>query len=428
MPGFRGTRRAGVRRIAAAAVPQTGRRGQTLVAENSEWPFIGVVTEGIVVRAKGHEIDRERILYEIFPHELFGVAEYFDRGLSNARIVVFSKTARIVKLPWDVVADVASRYPQLMTALGVVIAQRLASNERHVTVQGALPILARIARVLVPYAMPDRGLVPAAASLSTVTQSQIAAAAGTVKEVAARAIAELESRNVLRRERGTHPLSRSPSTPGVHPRAFVTPWTGVVAERFALLLGLSLFFGFAFEEFYSSETMPAAGRRTHVPAVGPRRWHTVRDRAAHGAAFIAGLLVSVRGLTRTCGPSMQRRAQRGAASSSRPVTCSPTCSAGGVDAGAVGPRGARGGRRAPVGFKRTLHELGATRSAGEDCNGRQVPDFGRHRAAAARRRTADSVHADYAVRRVAGRRRRLDDLVCELPAATLRVYPSTSSS
>ena len=155
-----------------------------------------------MVRAKGHDIDRERILYEIFPHELFGVAEYFDRGLSNARIVVFSKTARIVKLPWDVVGDVASRYPQLTTALGVVIAQRLRQMNDTITVQGALPILARIARVLVPYAMPERGLVPAAASLATVTQSQIAAAAGTVKEVAARAIAELESRNVLRRERG----------------------------------------------------------------------------------------------------------------------------------------------------------------------------------------------------------------------------------
>jgi CRP-like cAMP-binding protein len=188
--------------LAAAAIPQSGRRGQTLVAENSESPFIGVVTEGIVVRAKGHEIDRERILYEIFPHELFGVAEYFDRGLSNARIVVFSKTARIVKLPWDVVGDVASRYPQLTTALGVVIAQRLRQMNDTITVQGALPILARIARVLVPYAMPERGLVPAAASLATVTQSQIAAAAGTVKEVAARAIAELESRTVLRRERG----------------------------------------------------------------------------------------------------------------------------------------------------------------------------------------------------------------------------------
>lgn len=199
---FRGLDEAMFNELSAAAIPQNGRRGQTLVAENSEWPFIGVVTEGIVVRAKGHETDRERILYEILPLELFGVAEYFDRGLSNARIVVFSKTAQIVKLPWSVVADVASRYPQLTNALGVVIAQRLRQMNDTLTAQGSLPILARIARVLVPYSMPERGLVAANAALATVTQSQIAAAAGTVKEVAARAIAELESRTILRREHG----------------------------------------------------------------------------------------------------------------------------------------------------------------------------------------------------------------------------------
>ena len=78
--------------MAAAAVWQTGRRGQSLVAENVDWAFIGMVTEGIVARANGGGRDRERILYEIFPYELFGVAEYFDRGLKMARIAVFSKT------------------------------------------------------------------------------------------------------------------------------------------------------------------------------------------------------------------------------------------------------------------------------------------------------------------------------------------------
>jgi CRP-like cAMP-binding protein len=201
-PAFHGLGVEVLEELTASAIPQTGRRGQALVAENSSWPFIGVVTEGIVVRAKGHDVDRERILYEIFPHEVFGVAEYFDRGLSNARIVAFSKTARIIKLPWDLVEEAAFRHPQLTTALGVVIAQRLREVNDTITAQGALPILARIARVLLPYAMPERGLVPASPSLSTITQSQIAAAAGTVKEVAARAIAELEARSALQRERG----------------------------------------------------------------------------------------------------------------------------------------------------------------------------------------------------------------------------------
>ncbi len=194
---------AGVREeLAAAAIWQTGRRGQTLVAENVDWTFIGMVTEGIVARANGGGRERERILYEIFPYELFGVAEYFDRGLKMARIAVFSKSARILKVPWEAVARVAGRYPELTNALGIVMAQRLRLLADALSVQGSLPILGRIARVLLPYAMPERGLVPASASLSAVTQSQIAASGGTVKEVAARAIAELESRKALRREHG----------------------------------------------------------------------------------------------------------------------------------------------------------------------------------------------------------------------------------
>jgi uncharacterized protein (DUF2249 family) len=188
--------------LAASALWQTGRRGQTLVAENVDWPFMGMVTEGIVARANGGGRERERILYETFPNELFGVAEYFDRGLKMARIAVFSKTAHVLKLPWDVVSRVAARYPELTNALGIVMAQRVRLLADALSVQGSLPILGRIARVLLPYAMPERGLVQASASLSTITQSQIAAAGGTVKEVAARAIAELESRNALRREHG----------------------------------------------------------------------------------------------------------------------------------------------------------------------------------------------------------------------------------
>ena len=188
--------------LAAAAVWQTGRRGQTLVADDSDWPFIGMVTEGIVARANGGGRERERILYEIFPYELFGVAEYFDRGFKMARISVFSKAAHVLKLPWDVVSRIAARNPELTTGLGIVLAQRVRLLADALAVQGSLPILGRIARVLLPYAMPERGMVPAAASLSTITQSQIAAAGGTVKEVAARAIAELEFRKALRREHG----------------------------------------------------------------------------------------------------------------------------------------------------------------------------------------------------------------------------------
>lgn len=185
-----------------AAILQTGRRGEVIVDENEHWPYVGMVIEGMVARAKGGEDLRERILYAIFPNELFGVAEYFDRGLENARIVAFSKTARIVKLPWKLLDDIAERHPELTRALGVILAQRLRHVNDTLSEQGSQPIIARIAGVLLSYAVPERGLAPAVASLASITQSQIAAAAGTVKEVAARAIAELELRGALKRERG----------------------------------------------------------------------------------------------------------------------------------------------------------------------------------------------------------------------------------
>jgi CRP-like cAMP-binding protein len=188
--------------LAAAAVEQVGRRGETLVAENEEWPYVGMVVDGIIARAKGAQNERQRILYEIFPYEVFGVAEYFDRGLTNARTMVFSKTAIVLKFPWDAVREIAVRHPQLTNELGVVIAQRLRLVNDNLSAQASQPIIARIAHVLLPYAMPERGLTEAAGALAAVTQSQIAASAGTVKEVAARAIAELESRGALRRERG----------------------------------------------------------------------------------------------------------------------------------------------------------------------------------------------------------------------------------
>ncbi len=84
-----------------------------------------MVTEGIVARANGGGRERERILYEIFPYELFGVAEYFDRGLKMARISVFSKSTHILKMPWEVCRAIAARYPELTNALGIVMAQRV---------------------------------------------------------------------------------------------------------------------------------------------------------------------------------------------------------------------------------------------------------------------------------------------------------------
>jgi len=65
----------------------------------------------------------------------------------------------------------------------------------------------------------------------------------------------------------------------------------VTAERFALLLGLSLFFGFAFEDFYADELpqRPGGVRTFPLLALAGGVLYLIEPR--YGAAFIAGLFV-----------------------------------------------------------------------------------------------------------------------------------------
>jgi CRP/FNR family cyclic AMP-dependent transcriptional regulator len=188
--------------LAGQASLHTIRRGQAVVTENTEWPFLGIVFEGVLALTTGNGNGRPRIFLEMFPYELIGELELFDEAPSSGRVIALSKVARYLRLPRRALLDVAERNPHVLLAIGRVNAQRRRDHMQALATQATMPIIARVAHVLVPYAMPERGLSPARAPLPNLTQAQIAAAAGTVKEVAARAIAELEQRELLKRERG----------------------------------------------------------------------------------------------------------------------------------------------------------------------------------------------------------------------------------
>lgn len=188
-------------RFAAAAVEGWARRGQTLCEENVPREELGVLLEGSLGVFAGAG-SRERLLFHVFAYDLFGEIEFLDGGLSVGRTVVLSKTARYALVPHAVVRETAERDSRFLQRLAARSAQQSRELAQTLASQLAQPILARVAAALLPYAAPERGLHPALAPLSTMTQAQLAASAGTVKEVAARAIAELERQDALRRERG----------------------------------------------------------------------------------------------------------------------------------------------------------------------------------------------------------------------------------
>lgn len=187
--------------LAAASSEHGARKGDTIAPENADFPYVGIVWEGTLALFSGAP-NRERLLYEYFTFETFGAAGFFDDGMTLGRIAVLSKTARYVTIPREAVRQLGQRHPQILVAIGTLCAQRSRALAEALTAQASQPIIARIAAALLQYAAPERGLHPVLPPLADMTQSQVAAAAGTVKGVAARAIAELEARLALRRERG----------------------------------------------------------------------------------------------------------------------------------------------------------------------------------------------------------------------------------
>ncbi|HEY9179111.1 MAG TPA: Crp/Fnr family transcriptional regulator, partial [Candidatus Baltobacteraceae bacterium] len=119
-----------------------------------------------------------------------------------ARFVVTSQSARVVLFPKNAMRAALERDAALARSLNEVCAQRTRALIERFASQTSLPTVARVAAALLPHAGPQPGLHPVLPSFQNYTQVELATAAGTVKEVVSRALAELESAGAIERSGG----------------------------------------------------------------------------------------------------------------------------------------------------------------------------------------------------------------------------------
>ena len=191
-----------LRTLAGAARDRTALKGEYIYHENEAWPYFGFLHEGALSAGSGATASRDRTFFEVHPFMAFGIAPALDGGLTFTNMRVITKSASYLAIPIDVIHALAETDPQVSAAMGFLSAQQSRTLARALNAQVSMPTISRVAAALLPYASPQRGMHPALPPVTMLTQTQLAAAAGTVKEVAARAIAELEAKSALRRERG----------------------------------------------------------------------------------------------------------------------------------------------------------------------------------------------------------------------------------
>jgi len=183
------------------ATVREARKGEVIYEEGEHWDQLGFVVEGCIAMLANGEDAKEHLYEQVFPGHFFGVSAMFDGGAEMAKTAVVSRKACYALIDRDAVINLCKRHGPLAIAFAMTLARRVRRTTSLLAAQVNLTAQERIARYLLGYASGS-GMSEALEPLPQMTQAQIGAAAGTVKDVAARTIGLLERQGALKRERG----------------------------------------------------------------------------------------------------------------------------------------------------------------------------------------------------------------------------------
>ncbi len=189
-----------LQQLAELASVAEARKGTTIYAAGERWEHLGFLVEGSIAMLVPGEEDKERLYDHAHPGHFFGVSSMFDGAPEMARTVVVSQKAVYALVDRSAVVDLCKQHGTLALAFAVTLARRV-RRTTSLLAEMNLTAQQRIARYLLEFAAGP-GLSPALDPLPLMTQSQIGAAAGTVKEVVGRAVAVFEEKGAVKRERG----------------------------------------------------------------------------------------------------------------------------------------------------------------------------------------------------------------------------------
>jgi CRP-like cAMP-binding protein len=194
-------------KLCASATVHHARRGTRIALKGAPFPYLGFVLDGVIgvtARAEGEIRSgvRSLRLYEAYAGSTFCEVAFLDGYDALGEITVVSKRARYALFPSKSVMQAAEADAHLLHRLAVHAASRCRELKRRLIDQATRAVATRVAGVLLPFASSEDGLKPVDPQLIEFAQRDIAAAAGCVKEAAARAIAQLEDAGALRREHG----------------------------------------------------------------------------------------------------------------------------------------------------------------------------------------------------------------------------------
>jgi CRP-like cAMP-binding protein len=187
-----------LRRVAGRCRTRRLTAGESVFEEGEPCPGLVIVAEGLVDVRQISLRGREQVFHSEGPGATLGEGPLFDGGGCIASAVALRPTRVVVVAKADVIA-LCRRHPAVALAMLAAMARRVRHFASIVSDLAFRPVIQRLARSL--EAAATGALVPGARVELTLTQTQIAARLGTVRELVARAFSQLEDGGVITRHR-----------------------------------------------------------------------------------------------------------------------------------------------------------------------------------------------------------------------------------
>lgn len=201
VPPFASAKAATVRDLAGQMTERNYRAGDTIFDEGEVWPYLGIVKSGKVILTLLSPDGKTHTLGERLTHDTLNDSGTFDQGGSTTRAEALTD-ATIITIPSEAVLHACRNDAEL--ALGF-LSESSQARRRSIDTIADLAfahVLQRVAKFLLGYARASVGMTRGLPGVENLSQAQIAAAAGTVRDMAARALLRLKNARAVELDRG----------------------------------------------------------------------------------------------------------------------------------------------------------------------------------------------------------------------------------
>jgi CRP/FNR family transcriptional regulator len=198
---FQNAKQSTITELAHGATERSFRAGETIYDEGELWPYLGFVRAGKVVYTLLSPDGKTHSLGERLTHDPLNESGTFDGGGATTRAEALTDCT-LVLLPSEAVLHAVRNDAEL--GLGFLAASSQARRRSIDTIADLAfaHVLQRVAKFLMSYAPATTGMAAGLPGVANLSQAQIAAAAGTVRDMAARALLRLKNANAVELDRG----------------------------------------------------------------------------------------------------------------------------------------------------------------------------------------------------------------------------------